>query len=301
MLLRPFSFFTFSPVGFRVMRLWQNLTVSILGHLGVACVLWATPLAIYRPPPLMEIRLISPADFYGRAETPCDGDGAGEAGPAAVDTIHAAPKEVCAVKQLPPPEQRPEEPKLEPPVRNRSVKKEKPPAKPKDASRVVPLAAIRADAQRPADPGESSAGESPAGAGSHASIGSGTRDPGASAGDSADAGAGAGSLSPGGPGEGVVDARFGAANGPRFHRLVKPRYPSVARQLGKEGTVVLRVTIDEKGRAIHVEVLTRAGSGFEEEAILAVRESTFIPARLNGHAVKSRAVLPIRFALTNSG
>lgn len=282
------------------MRLWQNLTVSILGHLGIACVLWATPLAIYRPPPPMEVRLISPADFYGQAEIPRDGNGTGEAGPAADDNIHAAPKDVCAVEQPPPPEERPVEPKLRPPVRNRSVKKERPPAKPKEASRVDSLAAIRAEAQRPAEPAESSAGESPTGAGSHASTGAGTLASGTPSGGSAvDAREGSGR--PGGPGGGVVDARFGAANGPRFHRLVKPRYPSVARQLGKEGTVVLRVTIDEKGRAIHVEVLTRAGSGFEEEAILAVRESTFIPARLNGHAVKSRAVLPIRFTLTNSG
>ncbi|HOI95817.1 MAG TPA: energy transducer TonB [Syntrophobacter fumaroxidans] len=282
------------------MRLWQNLTVSILGHLGIACVLWATPLAIYRPPPPMEVRLISPADFYGRAEIPRDGNGTGEAGPATDDSIHAAPKDVCAVEQPPPPEERPAEPKLRPPVRKPGRKKESPPAKPMDSSRVDPLAAVRGGGQMPAEPEESSAGEGAAAAGSHASIGSGTRDSGTSAGGSA-ADAREGSGRAGGPGGGVVDARFGAANGPRFHRLVKPRYPSVARQLGKEGTVVLRVTIDEKGRAIHVEVLTRAGSGFEEEAILAVRESTFIPARLNGHAVKSRAVLPIRFALTNSG
>jgi len=298
--LRPFSFFTFSPVGFRVMRLWQNLTVSILGHLGIACVLWATPLAIYRPPPCMEIRLISPAEFYGRAETAGDGNGTGEAGLATDDNIHAAPRDVCAVEQPPPSEQRPEEPKLRPPVRNRSAKKEKPPAKPKGASRVEPLAASRADAQRPVDAADSAAGEDRPATATHASVGPGTFASGNSSGGSA-ADADSGSGRPGGPGGGVVDARFGAANGPKFHRLVKPRYPSVARQLGKEGTVVLRVTIDEKGRAIHVEVLTRAGSGFEEEAILAVKESTFIPARLNGHAVKSRAVLPIRFTLTNSG
>jgi len=248
----------------------------------------------------MEVRLISLAEFYGRAETPGDGNGTGTPGAAELENLDPAPKDVPAIDKPPPPEERPVELKPRPPVRNRAARKEKTPAKPVDSCRLTALQPVRADAQRPVDAAESSAGEERAGTATHAPIGPGTFVSGAPSGGAA-ANGGTGSGMSGAAGGGVVDARFGVANGPRFHRLVKPRYPSVARQLGKEGTVVLRVTIDEKGRAIHIEVLTRAGSGFEEEAILAVRESTFVPARLNGHAVKSRAVLPIRFTLTNSG
>jgi protein TonB len=79
-----------------------------------------------------------------------------------------------------------------------------------------------------------------------------------------------------------------------------PRYPRLARELGKEGTVLLRLTIDEGGSLTHVEVLKGAGSGFDEEALRAVRESRFSPARMNGRTVASRARLPIRFVLRSS-
>ena len=101
-------------------------------------------------------------------------------------------------------------------------------------------------------------------------------------------------------GNGLIEARFGADNGPRFAHQVQPKYPSAARQLGKEGTVLLRITIDEHGRPVDIEVLSKAGAGFEEEAVRAVRESTFVPARFNGEPVRSRAVLPVHFMLKNS-
>lgn len=115
-------------------------------------------------------------------------------------------------------------------------------------------------------------------------------------------GAGGGTLGKahGGHGGGPVDAEFGAANGPRFAHKCMPHYPRLARQLGKEATVVLRVTIDEKGRPIAVEALKSAGSGFDEEAVKAVKESRFHPAKREGRPVICRAILPIRFQLKSS-
>jgi protein TonB len=79
-----------------------------------------------------------------------------------------------------------------------------------------------------------------------------------------------------------------------------PKYPRLARELGKEGKVVLKLTIDERGRLANVEVVDRAGSGFDEEAVKAVKGSTFIPATRNGKPVTCIARLPIRFELRSS-
>jgi len=104
----------------------------------------------------------------------------------------------------------------------------------------------------------------------------------------------------GGHGGGIVDAEFGAGNGPRFARRLLPQYPRLARQLGKEGMVVLRVTIDEYGRPMTVESVKTAGAGFDEEAIKAIRGSLFHPAQRNGKPVICRAIVPIRFELRGS-
>lgn len=113
-------------------------------------------------------------------------------------------------------------------------------------------------------------------------------------------GPGGGGAAGGGSGQGPFDAAFGSGEGPRFIQRTLPKYPRLARELGKEGTVLLRLTIDEGGRLVSVEVLRPAGSGFDEEAVRAVRESRFSPARRGGKPVVCRANLPIRFVLKDS-
>ncbi len=90
---------------------------------------------------------------------------------------------------------------------------------------------------------------------------------------------------------------FGSANGPFYHHQVMPAYPSIARKMGKEGKVLLRLTIDARGGLLDVEVLEDPGYGFAEAAVTAVRKSTFIPAKKAGHPVFAKALLPIRFVL----
>ena len=92
---------------------------------------------------------------------------------------------------------------------------------------------------------------------------------------------------------------FGSATGPAFLRRVMPVYPEQARRLGKEGKVVLRLTIDGRGNLLKVEVLERAGFGFEDSAVEAVKRSSFRPATIKGEPVASIARLPIRFILRN--
>jgi periplasmic protein TonB len=99
---------------------------------------------------------------------------------------------------------------------------------------------------------------------------------------------------------GVLETEFGSSGAPAFLRRHMPVYPMMAKKLGKQGKVVLRLHISEKGRLLNVEVVEGAGYGFTESAVEAVRKSTFAPAREKGGSVASKALLTIRFVLTNA-
>jgi TonB family protein len=95
----------------------------------------------------------------------------------------------------------------------------------------------------------------------------------------------------------VEEVGFGSKESPRFLRREMPIYPLMARKLGKDGKVILRLTIDEKGNLLNVEVIEKGGYGFTEAAMEAVKKSTFLPAKKDGKPIASRALLPIRFQL----
>lgn len=95
----------------------------------------------------------------------------------------------------------------------------------------------------------------------------------------------------------IVETRFGNTDAPAFIHREMPVYPTLARRLGKEGKVVLKLLIDMKGKLQDIEVIEAAGIGFMEAAVTAVRKSTFAPARCNGENVASKAILSIYFNL----
>lgn len=97
----------------------------------------------------------------------------------------------------------------------------------------------------------------------------------------------------------IVDAEFGSVNGPSFIHREIPAYPQIARKLGKEGRVVLRLTINERGEVVNIEVIEAAPYGFTESAVDAVKKSRFSPAMKDGKPVTCRAILPVRFILKN--
>jgi protein TonB len=97
--------------------------------------------------------------------------------------------------------------------------------------------------------------------------------------------------------ETLIETRFGASIAPAFLHRKMPVYPMMARKLGREGKVVLKLTIDENGNLLDVEIVDRAGFGFTEAAVEAVKKSTFLPAKKDGKPIASRALLPIRFQL----
>ncbi|KJR44009.1 TonB-like protein, partial [Candidatus Magnetoovum chiemensis] len=76
-----------------------------------------------------------------------------------------------------------------------------------------------------------------------------------------------------------------------------PQYPFTAKRMGKEGKVILKLTIDERGRLINVEIIESAAFGMTDAAVDAVKHSTFIAAKVNDKPVKSTAILPITFKL----
>jgi protein TonB len=94
-----------------------------------------------------------------------------------------------------------------------------------------------------------------------------------------------------------VETIFGASVAPAFLHKEIPVYPMMARKLNQEGRVLLKLTIDEKGNLLNVEVIEKADYGFTEAAVEAVKKSTFLPAKKDGKSIASRALLPIRFRL----
>lgn len=97
--------------------------------------------------------------------------------------------------------------------------------------------------------------------------------------------------------EGYYIGDFGEKNGPRFIERTHPSYPLMARRLGREGRVVLKLIIDEEGRLMDVQVVKSGGYGFDHSAVSAVRRSSFTPAVYKGQPIKSKTKLPIRFVL----
>lgn len=90
---------------------------------------------------------------------------------------------------------------------------------------------------------------------------------------------------------------LGSSGAPSFLHRVEPVYPFVARRIGKEAEVTLRLSIDETGKLERVEVVRDAGYGFSKAAIAAVESSSYRPATRNGAAVAGTALITIRFVL----
>jgi TonB family protein len=78
---------------------------------------------------------------------------------------------------------------------------------------------------------------------------------------------------------------------------VDPIYPEAAQRAGLEGLVVLRATIDERGRVGDLEVLRGLGLGLDEAAVAAVRHWRFRPATRAGKPVKVIYILSVYFRL----
>jgi len=78
----------------------------------------------------------------------------------------------------------------------------------------------------------------------------------------------------------------------------KSEYPEEARQAGFEGTVRLRVVVDENGRVAEAKALNDPGKGLGAAAPgIARRYCRFRPAQLDGRAVATELVMSLPFQL----
>ncbi len=85
---------------------------------------------------------------------------------------------------------------------------------------------------------------------------------------------------------------------PRYADDFKPDYPLDMRRLAKEGSVTVRVMVNEKGRVVGVELVKASDSAFFEAAKRqALSRWRFIPATRDGKAVGSELTLTLTFRL----
>jgi periplasmic protein TonB len=78
---------------------------------------------------------------------------------------------------------------------------------------------------------------------------------------------------------------------------IEPEYSERARQAKFQGTVGLRIVIDEHGIPQHISVVRMLGLGLDERAIEAVTRWRFKPALKNGKPVAVEAFVDVNFRL----
>ena len=77
-----------------------------------------------------------------------------------------------------------------------------------------------------------------------------------------------------------------------------PPYPPVARRLGEQGRVVLRVLVSADGKAEQVDLRASSGSPrLDASALETVRHWKFVPARQGDRPIAAWVLVPISFRL----
>ncbi|EAZ79090.1 energy transducer TonB [Algoriphagus machipongonensis] len=75
-------------------------------------------------------------------------------------------------------------------------------------------------------------------------------------------------------------------------------YPTQARRMGIEGTVIVRFVVNTDGSIQDIEAVRTIGGGCDEEAMDVIRNSPkWNPGRMSDRPVRSRMTMPIRFRL----
>ena len=77
---------------------------------------------------------------------------------------------------------------------------------------------------------------------------------------------------------------------------IRPRYPSLAKEQGLEGAVVMDILIDEKG-AVRQASLIEGPDIFRAGALEAIKKFVFRPAKVDGSPVAVRIRYTLRFQL----
>lgn len=99
------------------------------------------------------------------------------------------------------------------------------------------------------------------------------------------------------PAEPVIEPpRFGAA----YLNNPAPNYPPLARRLGEQGRVLLKVLVSENGLAESVQLDTSSGyEKLDRAAMEAVKKWSFIPAKRSNQPVSAYVLVPVKFSLSS--
>jgi periplasmic protein TonB len=112
-------------------------------------------------------------------------------------------------------------------------------------------------------------------------------------GGTAVSGSGRGTGAPGLPAEPVVKTNRNA----KPIQIVRAAYPPMALRMGMESDVTLRIEVDPTGSVTKAEITKSGGTGFDEEALKAVKQSRFEPAQREGRNVPAEFAYVYRFRL----
>lgn len=126
-------------------------------------------------------------------------------------------------------------------------------------------------------------------------------EPGIGSGSGTGTGTGGSGIGDDGPTEPANEAPMivgGEIAAPRLLRRVEPLYPEAARQLRRQGVVIVQATIDREGRVADVTLL-RDGVGFGawEAVERAVSQWRYEPAVFQGRSVAVLMTITVTFAL----
>ncbi len=84
---------------------------------------------------------------------------------------------------------------------------------------------------------------------------------------------------------------------PELVSKLNPEYPKLAKLAGIEGTVYLKLLIDEKGNVAKAKVEQGVKDMIDESALKAAKKAKFSPAMLKDKPIRVWVVLPIAFKL----
>jgi TonB family protein len=84
---------------------------------------------------------------------------------------------------------------------------------------------------------------------------------------------------------------------PVFQSKITPSYPESAQKLGRTSKVILEAYIGIDGLVRMARIVKSGGELFDQAALMALKHSTFMPARVNGKPVPVKILVPYVFSL----